>query len=632
MSRPWLKEVIAALLLAACIAAFWTFKLAIHEDAHVTVAQTSTSSFTFDTGQPFDVPHDAGPISTLLYPPRLVNLALGSALSVRVLTAVHIFAAGLFMYILLRVLGAGRLSGLCGGATFMLNGAMLSSSMDSSALFTLCYAPLMLALTHKTVTRGGLHWPVLTGLATALQLTAGFPQIALYTIYLVCAYALVELTAEYVVARRWHAMWQVSGKLCIAAVTAACIAAPYLWLWAEWRIENGTVALGIARAVARTAQEDMRFGAMLSAATDPEPVYGLRYQYLGLVPLILGTGALVSSPQRRRMLAMVCVGAAGLVMSTGSHSWLYNLYSIMPTGKWFAAPYRLYLLWMIAVSILAGMGLNCFEQPDRQRSRHRRRMELGVVCAIALLVALVAKPPGQLYMLALIFCLCTIFTVTNRTVKLVAEIGVVALILFDLTHAVTFRPQILESNNGGSAEARTHRSIADVQPRAYVVDRFEVIDKPEEVFARVVQPDFDPYEMVIVDRPPAGGAADKLSEPLRARIEMVTFDRTVVSTPDLETSGILVLADRFYPGTYDVFVDGLDSTLLHADHVFRAVSLPPGRHTVRVEHELTGWRTGRWISLCGLAILLSAGVVELVRNASREQPQEEDTEPVSTAG
>jgi len=66
-----------------------------------------------------------------------------------------------------------------------------------------------------------------------------------------------------------------------------------------------------------------------------------------------------------------------------------------------------------------------------------------------------------------------------------------------------------------------------------------------------------------------------------------------VRTP---VSGTLVLSDVYYPG-WRAEVDGVPAEVLRADYVFRAVLLPPGEHTVRMEFSPWTWRVGLTVSI-----------------------------------
>jgi len=634
VNRPLWKDVLAALLLAGVLAAllYWAVIVGGSDGAAFAPSPNERPFVNRHANGLFGTPLDCGPPSGLLYPPAMLCRVMPARLGSFALAAVHLWAAGLFMYMLLRTLGTGRLAGFCGGVTFMFSGVALASIVEPGALSALCYAPLMLALVHKTLTRGGLHWPVLTGLVGALQLLAGFPQIAMYTFYLVGAYAVSEIAAECVSARRWQLMWRPVGRLCVAAGTAACVAAPQLWLWMEWRAAGGTMASEISSTIARGGYSDLTFGSMIGAVLDPGPTAGLRYQYTGLATFVLASASLFSTDQRRRMLAIACVGVAGLLMSTGSHSWLYGLYSHVPPERLFGAPHRLIMLWTVAVAILCGVGLDYFERSKRESWSHRRRIEVGLICGAALLFVLFVKPLGQLHILMLVFCLCTMFTVANRPIRVVVQIGVIAIVMFDLTYAATFHEQPTAAQSALSTAAAVEGHVPAPPPRAYVVGRYEVVEKPEDTLARIAADGFDPASTVILSEQPKTLSSPAAAELARATVDEVTFDHTIVTTPVLAEPGVLVLTDTFYPGTHTVLVDGTESVLLRANHIYRAVSLEPGAHTVRFEYTLSGWRAGRWISLAALSILFVAGIVQRIRGVSPRQPEAQDAEPAPSAG
>jgi len=620
------KDVLAAVLLACAVAGYWTVNVGLYDDAAVTQS-VATPPFVHERpGEGFGMPQDHEPVSSLMYPPRLVHLALPAHVATRVLIAAHLWAAGLFMYMLLRVLRTGRPAAFCGGATFMLSGAVLSASLDPPALYTLCYAPLAVALVHQTLTRSGLHWPVLTGLVGAVQLLAGYPQIALYTMYLACAYAASEIAAECVATRDWRPLRPAIGKLCLAACTAACVAAPLFLLWLGWRVAGGATATRIASAIARAGRTDLPFGSMIGTALDPERAVGLRYQYTGLATLVLAVAALCSAQHRRRMLTIGCVGAAALVMSTGAHSILYRVYSHVPAEKLFAAPHRLFVLWTIAVAVLCGVGLDYFERSRQVAWSHRRRIEVGILCGAALLLALFVKPVGQRYILILILGACAMFTVTTRAMRVAAELGVIGIVLFDLTHAAAFRAPSSTGQTDFTVEARVEAAVTAPLPRARVVGRYEVVENPQEVLARLESDEFDPRSTVLLtEQPTTANNEPTAAEIVRATVKEVSVGHTVVTTPELAGPGLLVLTDTFYPGTHTVFVDGNESSLLRANGIFRAVFLEPGAHIVRFEHRLAGWRIGRWISLAALSILFAAGIVQWVMAARGPQAGEADS-------
>ena len=90
---------------------------------------------------------------------------------------------------------------------------------------------------------------------------------------------------------------------------------------------------------------------------------------------------------------------------------------------------------------------------------------------------------------------------------------------------------------------------------------------------------------------------------------MVDEPARVVVAASTDASAWLVLTDTWFPG-WRARVDGADVVVRRADHAFRAVALPPGRHEVEFTFTPRGLRAGAAITLAALAIV---GVLLLPR-------------------
>jgi hypothetical protein len=90
-------------------------------------------------------------------------------------------------------------------------------------------------------------------------------------------------------------------------------------------------------------------------------------------------------------------------------------------------------------------------------------------------------------------------------------------------------------------------------------------------------PDVDPRRTVLLERGPPGAANDR--PPGTARI--VSYRNTEIEIEaDAPGGGFLVLNDVWHPW-WQASVDGRSAEILKANVLFRAVVLPPGRHSVR---------------------------------------------------
>jgi hypothetical protein len=69
---------------------------------------------------------------------------------------------------------------------------------------------------------------------------------------------------------------------------------------------------------------------------------------------------------------------------------------------------------------------------------------------------------------------------------------------------------------------------------------------------------------------------------------------------EVESPGaVLVVTEANAPG-WQAFIDGIPATLSTADEIFRAVSVPEGRHEVRLVYRPESFRVGFFVAIAGL--------------------------------
>ena len=81
-------------------------------------------------------------------------------------------------------------------------------------------------------------------------------------------------------------------------------------------------------------------------------------------------------------------------------------------------------------------------------------------------------------------------------------------------------------------------------------------------------------------------------------------DTEVTVDVQARAAGQLVLLDTFYPG-WHAKVDGHDEPIRAADTAFRAVAVPPGRHTVRFYYQPTSVLVGGLVSIAALLAIIA---------------------------
>jgi hypothetical protein len=146
-----------------------------------------------------------------------------------------------------------------------------------------------------------------------------------------------------------------------------------------------------------------------------------------------------------------------------------------------------------------------------------------------------------------------------------------------------------------------------VFPRAYVVRNVVVADDTADAVERFGDPDFNPANAVILTGPldaETQARLDALPSNLLADTVDVTGERvnSMTLAADLSAPGVLVVSELDYPG-WHAHVDGVETPILQANGVARALYLDAGQHTIEFYyHPLPFWG-GVWVSVAALVLL-----------------------------
>jgi hypothetical protein len=154
--------------------------------------------------------------------------------------------------------------------------------------------------------------------------------------------------------------------------------------------------------------------------------------------------------------------------------------------------------------------------------------------------------------------------------------------------------------------------VPNVLPRAALFYAVEVA--PERTaLARLKEPAFDIRQKAVVSEESLSPSARTALAPLvgaaprplaSARIVLYESRRVQVEA-DADAPALLVLNDADYPG-WRAWVDGRPAPILAADHLFRGVLVPTGRHVVEFVYQPASFLWGLAVSL--LAFLFLAGL------------------------
>jgi hypothetical protein len=155
--------------------------------------------------------------------------------------------------------------------------------------------------------------------------------------------------------------------------------------------------------------------------------------------------------------------------------------------------------------------------------------------------------------------------------------------------------------------------IKSVVPRAYWVTKFSVEKDSVRALQRLSATEFDPLREVVLD----SNISLAPSAASSAKLDIRRYENSSVNiATDASGEGILVLADSYYPG-WKAYVDGKETTILRANHFYRAVRLPGGEHKVEFRYEPRSFKIGAMISLATLFLMTLISISVFVKQRKR---------------
>lgn len=148
-------------------------------------------------------------------------------------------------------------------------------------------------------------------------------------------------------------------------------------------------------------------------------------------------------------------------------------------------------------------------------------------------------------------------------------------------------------------------------PRAYIVPDYHVEDT--NALEMLKSPEFDPRRMVVLNRNPQVPRPDSAYAMHAATIVEYSANKVVCVT-DCPYTGFLVLSDNWHPD-WKVFIDGQKEELYRANHTFRAVYVPAGKHEVVFTYISTYYNVGSVVSKIAFIALIVLVLLIAIRKS-----------------
>ncbi len=355
-----------------------------------------------NSGMPFLATYQAG----LFYPLNFPHWFLRADTAVSLVYLVHIFLAGLFMYLWLRELGAAEVAAAFGGTAYMLCSFVTYMLAWPHVILCHTWIPLVFLLIHRTLFRARLTDAALLGVVVGCQFLAGYMQGFVYTLYGGFAYliftALVGLKGREGESRpsgRAFVLTLAGLSLIPALLTA------FQWIPTFQLSELSTRPPEGLATQAVVVGGSLYPSAFFAALTNPDSFGWAQYTlYPGILTLVMAVFAFVQREHWRELAFFSAMAVVSTLVAFGSHTPFFDLYLYLPTGDWFRLPNLLLILTAFSVATLAGVGCShLVEQVLTKPSPPPKGLNrFGIFIGICATFILLLPKSGGLYVFVLL--------------------------------------------------------------------------------------------------------------------------------------------------------------------------------------------------------------------------------------
>ena len=335
--------------------------------------------------------------STIFYPLHLLFWFISPERAYGYTMAFHILLAGFSMYALCQTLHLSKTGSLLAAMIFSYNSFIMPMLFLGHMVLVQSYAwtPLPLCLFARSFqSMRPATMAIGAGVCWGLQILAADPQTAFYTYGAMALFALFHqkplssvkkclntikaLGIIFVVGVGISAIQVVPASELVSLSTRGALKT-YDMVTSGSFPPQGIITLLLPNFFGNFYDDNFWVGDMPWSF----PGYGL---YAGILPLLLICFVRYRKGSETR-LALFCVTLAivAAVLAMGKHTPVYRLVSLLPGFDSFRAPSKIIVLWMLAISVLAGKGLD-----DVVSVRHEKSLLkwIGLITVVGLSLGL----------------------------------------------------------------------------------------------------------------------------------------------------------------------------------------------------------------------------------------------------
>jgi hypothetical protein len=325
--------------------------------------------------------------STIFYPLDALFWVMSPEKAYGYTVFAHLVLAGIFMYLLCRSLRFRPAGSFIAASVFTFNGFVMGTMHDGQMFRIQAYTwiPLIIFFLNKALTsRTPYFYSTMAGMAWGLQILSGSPQDALYTLIaagLFLGYHLKPRVGELATNRKILAFGSVLFLIGLGIAAIQIVpASEFVNQSARAKLDSySLVTLGsyppqgiVTMAMPNFFGNYISGNYWVSGLPWTIPLYNL---YVGVLPILLFFFISYNKAESRKLVIFgASLGIVAYILSLGSHTPIYQLVYYIPGFDKIRAPSKIIILWVFALSLLAGKGMD--DLFNRPRSFYRRRINL----------------------------------------------------------------------------------------------------------------------------------------------------------------------------------------------------------------------------------------------------------------
>ena len=344
----------------------------------------------------------ANPQLGTYYPPNWLTAPFRAPAAISISILLHCALAAFGTCILYRQAISKRWIPALGAAVIYAFGGYLGAHVEQiNQLQGLAWMPILFTLAHRLLTGGSpLRDGLLLALACALQIFSGHTQTVFISGIGLGVYGL-SISAIQGGTTRWT--WRVLRALILLAAAvlgALLLSLPQLLPSLELAaLSNRGSGFSVQEATAFSLPPHALGRSMLPGYDGQ--LFGEYVAYIGVIGLGLALwGVFAGRFAGRRKWIWLLLAGLGLVLALGRFTPLYQQLAGLPGFNIFRVPARFLALYSLALAMLAGMGIEALEPPQKRIER-LMPFVLLVAAALALLILMtgfvLVPDPGLIF-------------------------------------------------------------------------------------------------------------------------------------------------------------------------------------------------------------------------------------------